>query len=247
MIGVAIPDQFTVVDLDHRHGGSMEALEAVTGPLPETMTSWSGRNDGGRHLWFVKPEGNFSSRNLPPGVDLKEGGKGYVIAPPSVHPDTGQPYQWGKECPFAELPAQAVDALRPPAKPSVPLPTVTARPSSSHGLVRSVAEAVEGERNENLFWASCRAFDHGDDAVIQDLFEAALSVGLTESEASSTIDSARRTERQQPEPFVPNVPDPVRSDFANPQNEDSHLNNLSRHRDESDKRNVSHSESDSSV
>src|SRR5699024_3352517 len=187
-----------------RHGASMEALEAVTGPLPETMTSWSGRNDGGRHLWFVKPEGNFSSRNLPPGVDLKEGGKGYVIAPPSVHPDTGQPYQWGKECPFAELPAQAVEALAPP-KPRVTLPAPVSEHSGNlNGLVRSVSEAVEGERNEKLFWASCRAFDHGDDAVIQDLFEAALSVGLTDSEASATIDSARRTERQQPEPFIPN-------------------------------------------
>src|SRR5699024_7026122 len=82
---------------------------------------------------------------------------------------------------------------------------------------------------------------HGDDAVIQDLFEAALSVGITDSEASATIDSARRTDRQQPEPFVT---DPLRSVIANPQNENSHL---SRHRDESDKRNVSHSESDSSV
>src|SRR5699024_10404673 len=196
MIGVAIPDQFIVLDLDPRHGASMEALEAVTGPLPETMTSWSGRNDGGRHLWFVKPEGNFSSRNLPHGVDLKEGGKGYVIAPPSVHPDTGQPYQWGKECPFAELPAQAVDALAPP-KPRVTLPAPVSEHSGNlNGLVRSVSEAVEGERNQKLFWASCRAFDHGDTDIIQELFEAALSVGLTDSEASATIDSARRTERQ---------------------------------------------------
>src|SRR5699024_2329456 len=124
-------------------------------------------------------------------------------------------------------PAQAVEALAP-RKPSVTLPApVSEHPGNLNGLVRSVAEAVEGERNQKLYWASCRAFDHGDDDIIQDLFEAALSVGLTEQEASSTIDSARRTERQQPEPFVP---DPVRPDFANPQNENSHL---SRHRDES--------------
>src|SRR5699024_6298482 len=127
----------------------------------------------------------------------------YVIIPPALHPVTGQPYTWNSVPYVAELPAQAVEALAPP-KPRVTLPApVVDRPSNLNGLVRSVSEAVEGERNEKLFWASCRAFDHGDDAVIQDLFEAALSVGLTDSEASATIDSARRTDRQPVEPFTP--------------------------------------------
>src|SRR5699024_876118 len=167
----------------------------------------------------------------------------YVIAPPSVHPDTGQPYQWGKECPFAELPAQAVEALAPP-KPRVTLPAPVSEHSGNlNGLVRSVSEAVEGERNQKLFWAACRAFDHGDTDIIQELFEAALSVGLTDSEASATIDSARRTERQPVERYLAPDRSQVKA-LGNPQNENSHL---SRHRDESDKRNVSHSESDSSV
>src|SRR5699024_406806 len=247
LIGVAIPDHLIVLDIDPRNGATLKALEAVTGPLPETLTSWSGRGDGGRHLWFHKPAEEISSRQLPKGVDLKAGGRGYVIAPPSPHNVTGKPYRRGDTGHVAELPQQAVEALAPP-NPRVTLPAPVSEHSGNlNGLDRSVSEAVEGERNQKLYWASCRAFDHGNDAVMQGLFEAALSVGLTESEASSTIDSARRTERQQPEPFVPIVPDPVRSDFANPQNEDSHLNNLSRHRDESDKRNVSHSESDSSV
>jgi hypothetical protein len=246
LIGVAIPDHYIVLDIDPRNGASIEALEAVTGPLPETLTSWSGRGDGGRHLWFHKPAQEISSRQLPKGVDLKAGGKGYVIVPPSLHPATGKPYVWTGTS-VAELPVSAIDALAP-RKPPVTLPApVSEHPGNLNGLVRSVAEAVEGERNAKLYWAACRAFDHGNDDIIQDLFEAALSVGLTESEASSTIDSARRTERQQPEPFVPrgeiphtspiletqnnrsddiptnwNSPDSDNSpDFANPQNEES--------------------------
>lgn len=216
LIGVAIPDHYIVLDIDPRNGGSLEALEAVTGPLPDTLTSWSGRGDGGRHLWFHKPAGEISSRQLPKGVDLKAGGKGYVIAPPSLHPATGKPYEWtGSQ--VAELPQQAVDALAP-RKPSVPLPApVTAHSGNLNGLVRSVAEAVEGERNQKLYWAACRAFDNGNDDIIQDLFEAALSVGLTEMEATSTIDSARRTDRQPVEPFVPREPlAPVRNRTPEP-------------------------------
>src|SRR5699024_6054089 len=186
-----VPDDIIILDLDPRNGGSLEALETVTGPLPETLTSWSGRGDGGRHLWFKKPAGKISTRQLPKGVDLRKPGVHYVIIPPALHPVTGQPYTWNSVPYVAELPAQAVEALAP-RKPSVTLSApLVDRPSNLDGLGRAVAEGVEGERNQKLFWSACRAFDHGDDAVIQDLFEAALSVGLTEPEASSTIDSAR--------------------------------------------------------
>lgn len=200
-----VPNDIIILDLDPRNGGSLEALEAVTGPLPDTLTSWSGRGDGGRHLWFKKPAGEISQRQLPKGVDLRKPGVHYVIIPPALHNETGKPYAWN-DVPFvAELPQQAVDALAP-RKPSVTLPAPVSEHSGNlDGLVRSVAEAVEGERNAKLYWAACRAFDHGDEAVVQDLFEAALSAGLTDSEASATIDSARRTDRQQPEPFVPSV------------------------------------------
>ena len=191
-----VPNDIIILDLDPRNGGSLEALEAVTGPLPDTLTSWSGRGDGGRHLWFKKPAGEISQRQLPKGVDLRKPGVHYVIIPPALHNETGKPYAWN-DVPFvAELPQQAVDALAP-RKPSVTLPAPVSEHSGNlDGLVRSVAEAVEGERNRKLFWSANRAFDNGDDTVIQELFEAALSVGLTEQEASSTIDSARRTDRQ---------------------------------------------------
>lgn len=193
-----VPEDITIFDIDIRNDGSLEALETVTGPLPETLTSWSGRGDGGRHLWFKKPAGEISAQQLPKGVDLRKPAVHYVLIPPALHNETGKPYTWN-DVPFvAELPAQAIDALRPPAKPDVPLPAVTGRPGSSHGLVRTVTDAVEGQRNNALLWAACRAFDNGDTEVIQDLFDAAISNGLTESEVTATIASAERQERQAP-------------------------------------------------
>src|SRR5699024_7239979 len=169
----------------------------------------------------------ISQRQLPKGVDLRKPGVHYVIIPPALHNETGKPYAWN-DVPFvAELPQQAVDALAP-RKPSVTLPAPVSEHSGNlNGLVRSVSEAGGGERNQKLYWASCRAFDHGDEAVVQDLFEAALSVGLTESEASATIDSARRTDRQPVEPYRPDVTDPLRSENVGNQHS-------SRDRDESD-------------
>jgi hypothetical protein len=50
MIGAAVPDSYMVIDIDPRNGGGVEEFEALVGPLPDTLTAWSGRNDGGRHL-----------------------------------------------------------------------------------------------------------------------------------------------------------------------------------------------------
>ena len=191
LVAIALPAHLLAFDIDIRHGGSHESLEAVTGPLPRTLTAWSGRNDGGCHLYFFKPEREISQRQLPKGVDLRTGGKHYLIAPPSLHPSTGKPYVW-QHAPIAELPSQAVEALAP-RKPSVKLPAPVSEHSGNlDGLVRTVAQAVEGERNAKLFWAACRVFEGGHTGIVQDLFEAALSVGLPASEAAATITSANR-------------------------------------------------------
>lgn len=59
---------------------------------------------------------------------------------------------------------------------------------------RVVAEASEGERNRVLFWASCRAAEHGlePSAVADILVLAAREAGLPEREARLTIASGSR-------------------------------------------------------
>jgi hypothetical protein len=43
VIGARVPDNCIVIDIDPRNAGSIEALEEFTGPLPATLTVWSGR------------------------------------------------------------------------------------------------------------------------------------------------------------------------------------------------------------
>lgn len=52
MIGAPVPEALLVIDVDPRNGGKLAELQLLTGRLPTTLTVWSGRNDGGRHLYF---------------------------------------------------------------------------------------------------------------------------------------------------------------------------------------------------
>jgi len=97
LIGAVIPPLLMVLDIDPRNGGSLAGLESIVGPLPATFTAWSGRNDGGRHLYFFRPQRQpLVSTRLPNGIDLKT--NGYMIMPPSLHPATGQPLGTSPGC-----------------------------------------------------------------------------------------------------------------------------------------------------
>jgi len=130
-IGARVPADLVVLDVDPRNGGlaGMRELLGERRRLPETLTVWSGRDDGGRHLYFRRPPGRLTQRGLPAGVDLKQS-TGYCVVPPSLHPDTGKPYRWENHPP-AELPAWLVPVL-------VEVPTqATARPARRWSAPRS--------------------------------------------------------------------------------------------------------------
>jgi hypothetical protein len=97
--------------------------------------------------------------------------------PPSIHPATGQPYRWQDEdAPAAAIPPKLSELLRPPP----PSPTVRAGSNASAvGLLRTVVGAPEGNRNNVLYWASCRAAESGilDDQVAALLIDAAVTAG----------------------------------------------------------------------
>jgi Bifunctional DNA primase/polymerase, N-terminal len=96
-IGIRVPSSMFVLDVDGPHrwphpGKGLEALaqvEAKYGPLPETLTQITG--SGGLHLFFRRPPGKLSKAGLPAGLEYKDRG-GYVVAAPSIHPDTGECY-----------------------------------------------------------------------------------------------------------------------------------------------------------
>jgi hypothetical protein len=79
---------FYVLDFDPRNGGDWwdDVGEDVLPPTWVVHTP-----SGGRHFYYKTPY-PLRSRKLKNGVDLKGEG-GYVVAPPSIHPN-GEPYGW---------------------------------------------------------------------------------------------------------------------------------------------------------
>jgi len=79
-----------VVDVDPRNGGDETLALAVRalGALPDT---WTVLTPGGGQHYYFRCEPAEHLRPLGPGVDLKH--HGYVVAPPSIHPNGGR-YRW---------------------------------------------------------------------------------------------------------------------------------------------------------
>jgi hypothetical protein len=189
MIGAAVPQSVLVLDIDPRNGGDLAQLETVLGRLPITSTVMSGRNDGGRHLYYRRPTGPLTSKRLPAGVDLKL--SGYCVVPPSIHPASGQPYRWTSD-PIAYLPGHAVQQLRPDARVFASPRFTTPSGNGAAALIRAVANAPERKRNDTLYWAARRALEEGhDENIFDELADAALSTGLPIGEIARTIASAQ--------------------------------------------------------
>lgn len=96
-IGIAVPPGVLVIDVDPRSGG-IETLKALADDwgafVTGTLSTQTGGHSQGRHYYFAW-EGPLRKvkRGELPGIDFKRLG-GYVVAPPSRHPDTGEPYVW---------------------------------------------------------------------------------------------------------------------------------------------------------
>lgn len=130
-----------VLDVDGEAGrASLAALEAQHGPLPATLTSKTGRADGGEQRWFNYPadrEIRGSISKLGEGLDIRAAGN-YAIVPPSIHP-SGRPYQWlSPEQPVADAPSWLLDLVSGEARKNGNLP-------SAH-----IGILVKGERNDGL-------------------------------------------------------------------------------------------------
>lgn len=107
-MGRPFGDGFLVaIDVDPRNGGweSVEALEANGNLFPGTRTHWTGGHvDGvyGQHMLYVASS-PMTDGKLAAGIDVK--GSGYVVLPPSTHPDTGEAYEIADDVTPTALPA----------------------------------------------------------------------------------------------------------------------------------------------
>jgi len=103
-------DDLTVIDCDSPE--AVELWERVGPPTPLQVST--GR---GRHFYYQR---NLALRSGPlvPGIDIKTGPRAYVVAAGSTHPN-GAHYELLGDGPPAELPDEAVTALRPTAVPAL--------------------------------------------------------------------------------------------------------------------------------
>lgn len=201
------PHHLIGIDLDIDAAGRTDSVTALRQlalqhlfTLPPTVTVLT--PSGGRHLWLSGPPGVAvpnSAGRLAPGIDIRGSG-GYLVGPGSLTahgayrlvPGTGS-------LPPAPCPSALLHLLTPPARPRQhhghPDGTRSdhGHPDQGRGLVQFVLAADEGQRNTRLFWAACRAYEHGfGDALADALTRAAVGTGLPEHEARATIASAAR-------------------------------------------------------
>jgi hypothetical protein len=188
-IGVrtGVPSGVFVLDVDGEQGfSSLAELVEQHGFLPPTLRSTTGE---GRHYWFVaRGPIPCSAGKIAPGIDIRGDG-GYVVAPPSTHPN-GTVYRWVNDEPPADAPHWLLNLVR--RRPEVAPPPVTGPITCSDAYcraaleseVRSVADAAEGGRNHALNRASFSLHQlvaigklDGDE-VVNRLVEAAHSCGL---------------------------------------------------------------------
>ena len=57
--------------------------------------------------------------------------------------------------------------------------------------MRFVDGLAEGHRNRGLYWAACRAVEAGDEALLEEISDAAHRAGLSGAEVRATVTSAR--------------------------------------------------------
>lgn len=120
--GVNLGDSnLTVIDIDPRHGGKFTELEdsflVESGDdawkLPKTLLDQTGNN--GYHLIY---KGAYHlPTKLATGIDIKSIG-GYAVLPPSIHPDTGNSYEWVNELDIVDLPEWIINLKRDEPKAS---------------------------------------------------------------------------------------------------------------------------------
>ncbi|MGO9222896.1 bifunctional DNA primase/polymerase [Mycobacterium sp.] len=125
-IGGRVPKGLFVIDLDPRkpgHAAATAALTSVHGPLPQTLTHYSGRGDGGCHYFYRRPPGRLSIAGLgpefaptaEPGIDIKDRG-GLIVLPPSIHHVTGKSYT-AVDAAIVSLSVSLVKAITVPPPP----------------------------------------------------------------------------------------------------------------------------------
>lgn len=113
-VGIATgkASRIVVIDIDPKHGGTKEAVDALAGEVVATREHRT--RSGGTHLVFRYPDGvdhiGNSVGKLAPGIDVRADG-GYIVGPTSTIDDGS--YDVSNDLPCADLPPRILNLLLP--------------------------------------------------------------------------------------------------------------------------------------
>jgi len=170
---------------------------------------WISETQRGGHIYMFSADGEVT--NIPTGtlIDAEiKGSKGYILAPPSLHP-SGKPYTWlmqetnepptvniqqidwlcdvygNQICLEAHQPRK-IETISTHQKPYSPLSRRTQE------FIRNGHTIAEGSRNNELFSASCdmAGNNYTQQETLTTLSPPAQASGLSEREIITTIKSA---------------------------------------------------------
>ena len=173
-------DRDDVKDIDGT--ASVRMWERDHGDLPETVQAMTGR--GGCHLYFHYTGSDIKNRaGVLEGVDVRGEG-GYVVAPPSTHPN-GTEYSW--EQPPEEFELQELNDSA--------LALIKYRDEREQPSFQLPEKIPQGQRNETLFKAACSLQEQGypDEAIeaaIQLLNKERCAVPIDDDELQAIVKSA---------------------------------------------------------
>lgn len=229
-MGITVPRGVAVIDVDVKNGvDGRHELESHTGlswsALLESAATVGQTGSGGWHLWYQCPDDLLDTLGAQggvcPGVDIRANGRGFIVVPPSTHPETKEEYQWQQD--NLGL-AQAPDELNQmPVKLASWLRAATQHKGFEgtealkdgppdervidrvlRDTITDIAGTQPGSRNQSLnraahTFAGVCSYEGADPEEFRpQLTEAALSTGLSPGEVDSTITSAFKSGANSP-------------------------------------------------
>jgi hypothetical protein len=191
LIGVPTGDKFVVVDCDLQHPEAQYWYAHANLPITRTHTTRS----GGRHLLFhPHPEVRCTAGKIYKHIDTRGRG-GFIIWWPAC----------GLEVLHAEVLAPVPSFILRALSRQERAPTLAQRPPTQEaaarqleGIILTVAQAPEGERNNLTFWGACRLAEMAAVGLLSrtDAFNLAVEAGgrngLSRQEVWRTVGSAFR-------------------------------------------------------
>jgi len=155
------------IDVDENKGKngfeSIRDWEKEHGELPETVMTLTGR--GGNHMIYSTNTVCGNRTNVIHGVDVRSDG-GYIVAPPSVHPN-GQEYAWEhafEDCDIAEANKSVLELVNYGLKKEEEESEQQNEKFSLPGVIE------DGTRNDTLYRYACSLQSKGyDDKDIMEL------------------------------------------------------------------------------